>query len=123
MKIRKLSDSKTWPLLTNEEKTVLLLSYGHERSSWEAGEVVGKAHYKYLEVLQRATFIMKEFEEFFSNYQGLFNPNIDLDESFMAYIRVAMSERLPIRGIINRLKDHPRLKKAYSRRKLLIENM
>jgi hypothetical protein len=48
-----LLTSKAWGLLTEEEQTALKLQLGLGKSSWQASEIMGKAHYKYLEIKKR----------------------------------------------------------------------
>ena len=42
--------SKAWQILNKDEKTALMLTFNQKKSSWEAGDIMDKSHYKYLEI-------------------------------------------------------------------------
>lgn len=79
-------DNKAWNILTDEEKTALSLQFSFEKSTWQAGEIMGKAHYKYLEIKARAEKFLKMFTEHFEIFQNLIPIGLDLDGIFKDYI-------------------------------------
>ncbi len=81
--------------LTNDEKTALSLQIGLDKSTWESGEIMGKSHYKYLEIKYRAEYFVK----FFSSYIRLYDRLVPEDDMFDAehpvriYFRMCIEER------------------------------
>lgn len=62
---------EAWAILTPDEQMALNLQHGHDKSSWEAGELMGKVHYKYLEIKYRAEHFLKLFTLHLNLYDGL----------------------------------------------------
>jgi hypothetical protein len=91
------AQQKAWKILTDEEKMALSLSLSHGKSTWEAGEIMGKAHYKYLEIRQRAEKFLKLFTDYFEIYDYLIPVGSILDKDFKQYIRFTLENRLPIK--------------------------
>lgn len=88
-------------LLTPEEQSSLQMQLGFDKSSWEAGSIMGKAHYKYLEIFTRAKVFVKLASDYISCTGSLDIPQkLKLDEAFKTYIKSAIFQRLPIKGII-----------------------
>lgn len=63
-----------WAILKEDEKTALMLSVNHSKSTWQAGEIMGKAHYKYLEIQARAMHFYKMFTAHFTKTNGCLIP-------------------------------------------------
>lgn len=96
--------AKAWAILTNEEKTALNLSLVHGKSTWEAGEIMEKAHYKYLEINQRASKFLKLFAEYFENYpDGIIPKGSILDKDFKKYLVLVIEQRLPLKKALAKL--------------------
>jgi hypothetical protein len=100
-------NKKAWSILSEEEKTCLNLSINLKKSSWEAGEIMNKSHYKYLEIKYRAEYFLKLFTEHFNKYDTLIPnsvsdlyTNIHFDNFFTRLI----SERLRIGDLKESLK-------------------
>ena len=108
------AQSKAYAILTDEEKTSLSLSLVHNKSTWEAGEIMSKAHYKYLEIKQRAEKFVRLFTDYFSNYEDIIPSYSKLNTHFKEYLRLAIYKRLPLQKIIkklnNELYDKPKLR-------------
>ena len=56
---------KAWDMLTDLERNSLYLQMSQGQSSWEAGEILGVSHYKYLELRERSVKFFKMFSEYF----------------------------------------------------------
>ena len=97
------SQQKGWAILTDEEKTALNLSLVSGKSTWESGEIMGKAHYKYLEIRQRAEKFFQIFTEYFKHYESLIPKNIPMDANFKKYIRATISDRKSIKEVISQI--------------------
>lgn len=100
------SQQKAWAILTNEERTALTLSLAHGKSTWESGEIMGKAHYKYLEIRQRSEKFMKLFSEYFDNYERLIPIKSTLSSTFKKYITLTIEKRLTLKQVLLKL-DNP----------------
>lgn len=87
------AQAKAWSILTDEEKTAITLSATHSKSTWEAGEIMGKAHYKYLEINQRAMKFFRLFTEYFEVYPKLIPDKTNLDPTFKKYISTLIESR------------------------------
>ena len=89
-------DDRAWGMLVPEEQTALSLQHGFSKSTWEAGEIMGKAHYKFLEIRQRA----EKFITLFSNHFSLFSqvvPIKGVDPDFKRYIELTLGERKSVK--------------------------
>lgn len=64
-------NTHAWDILLESEKTALNLQYVTEKSSWQAGEIMKKSHYKYLEIKYRAERFLKLFTEYFTIHPTL----------------------------------------------------
>lgn len=81
-------------ILTDDEKSALMLQHQHEKSSWEAGEIIGKSHYKYLEIKQRAEKFIRMFQDHFMLYEGELIPDdVRISEEFKEYLMFTIMER------------------------------
>lgn len=89
------SKERAWEILTKEEQVSLSLSKGHQKSSWQAGEIMNKSHYKYLEINNRAEQFLKIFTEHFEKYgDNLIPPTIGgLHEDFKTYFEESIYKR------------------------------
>jgi hypothetical protein len=92
--------TRGYAILTAEEKTSLTLSLVNHKSTWEAGEIMGKAHYKYLEIRMRAEKFLKLFADYFQTYDRLIPANSTLDKHFTLYLKLTMEKRLPLKEVI-----------------------
>lgn len=102
VKLPRISDNfsheqkKAWEILTEDEKIALTLQLGYEKSTWEAGEILGKAHYKYLEIKERAITFFKLFTQHFRIYDTVIPPQYEISPGFRLYIENVIQKRLPI---------------------------
>lgn len=85
---------KAWSCLKENEKQALFLQLSGNKSSWEAGGILKIAHYKYLEIYERATKFFKMFSDFYSIHESIFRPQGVCDEAFMSYIEGVIERRL-----------------------------
>lgn len=119
-------DSKAWYILTEEERSALMLSINHNKSSWQAGEIIGKAHYKYLEIQARARHFFKIFTEYYNLTSDLLIPEkSDLPWDFQIFINSIIGDRNGYRHtlkIIGRESDMTH-KKASKRTEVLVSHM
>jgi len=96
--------TKAWDILTEDEKLAITLSVNHKKSTWEAGEIMGKAHYKYLEIQARAKVFFKMFTEYFEKTDGLIIPEgVYMDPDVAEFIRLTIVERLGYRTAIKKM--------------------
>ncbi len=97
------AQTKAWSMLTDAEKTALNLSLINNKSTWEAGEIMGKAHYKYLEINQRATKFFKLFTEYFDSYERLIPFKCIITPSFRKYILCLIEKRMELKETIKQI--------------------
>lgn len=84
----------SWNYLSDDEKMALSIQYGLEKSSWEAGEVMNKSHYKYLEIKYRAEHFLKTFTEQVELFDCLVSDQVSGDKIAIAYFKLCMEKRL-----------------------------
>ena len=92
-----------WEILTDDEKTAINLSAGMSKSSWEAGEIMAKAHYKYLEIQKRSEKFIKMFNHHYTKYNKLI-PDCDLDLQFCQFITLVIEKRMKVKDAVDMMK-------------------
>jgi hypothetical protein len=113
---------KAWNILSSDEQTAITLSLSHGKSSWEVGEIMGKSHYKYLEIAARSKRFFKLFSEYFTEHEDLFPDGLRVDDEFQSFIENAIIKRLPFKTIIN-LAEDKRYKIFKKRNQVMEEQM
>lgn len=97
-----------WDILTPDEKSALMLSLGHGKSTWEAGEIMAKAHYKYLEIQARANCFFKMFSAYFEITKNKRIPeDCHINPYFRDYIIATIFERKDPRKVIKEMGNNP----------------
>lgn len=90
-----------WELLSQDEQGSLVLSIQHGKSTWQAGEIMNKAHYKYLEIQARANHFFKMFTHYFEATGNIKIPNdIALHKDFREFIILTVFERKTLKEAI-----------------------
>lgn len=98
-------NKKAWKILRDDEKTSLSLSLGHGKSSWESGEIMGRAHFKYLEIQKRAAKFLEIFTNHFQKYGELIPSDLDLPFSFTEYLNLTMISRHNISTAVKQMES------------------
>ena len=111
---------KAWEILTGEEKSSLNLSLGHQKSTWEAGEIMGKSHYKYLEIRARAERFYKGFSDYFKLYNDLVPLDLEAARGIKDYFYDIIVNRKTIQEAI-KVNADTRLLSPRLRDELIIE--
>lgn len=111
-----------WDILRDDERTSISLSLGHNKSSWEAGEIMNKAHYKYLEIQARAEKFLKMFTEHFEKYPQLIPNGCRVPLHMQEYLNWVIEKRMSVKDTINYMEDG-RYKVTSSRDRLIEEVM
>lgn len=115
-------NQKAWDILTDDERLALTLKHGHDKSTWEAGEITGRAHYKYLEIEQRAKQFLKMFTEHFDMYDELIPAYIKMDARVAKYFRLVIVKRRTLQVAVDIISDeYFRIK--YFREKLILNEL
>lgn len=87
-------NSKAWDILLDEEKAALSLSINHSKSTWQAGEILNKAHYKYLEIHARAKKFFVMFTQYFKKTGDRLIPdNSEMSWDLREFILCTIEER------------------------------
>lgn len=89
----KAFDEKIWQFLMEDEKMALGLQYGMDKSSWQAGEIMAKSHYKYLEISYRAKKFIKMFKDYIDLFGEMIPDYIQGDEVVKKYLRLCITKR------------------------------
>lgn len=88
------AQEKAWNILTPKEQNSLFLQLTQGKSSWEAGEMMGISHYKYLEIKDRSQKFFKMFAEFYELHPDIFRPNGAVEETFRDYMYACLEKRM-----------------------------
>jgi len=116
--------NKAWDILTDDEQVSLTLSIQYSKSTWQAGEIMGKAHYKYLEINARAKTFFKIFTEYFEKTNNLIIPEgVALHNDVAEFIRLTLVERLGYREAIKEMGNNTPLAITSARERLLKQYM
>lgn len=91
-----------WSILTEEERISLSLAHGHSKSTWQAGEIMNKAHYKYIEIKRRAEYFLRTFTEYYDKYPDFWPDSFKFPEQFKEFIQFTMIDRLPLKDSMER---------------------
>ena len=111
----RLEGNKAWAILLEDEKLAISLHHSSGKSSWQAGEIMQKAHYKYLEIKARAEKFFKMFHEYFTIYDDqLIPPSVILDRDFKLYLDLVIIKRNKIKEAISKI-DNTSYKKTLTR--------
>lgn len=115
-------NSDAWDLLNQDEKTSLTLSLSFNKSTWEAGEIMKKAHFKYLEIQKRARKFLEIFTNHFHKYGNLFPEDVHISFAFKEYLQLTMLERKNISRAVKSM-ENTGYTVASFRNKLIIEEI
>lgn len=113
---------KAWELLNPDEKTALGLQIGMDKSSWQAGEIMNKSHYKYLEIKYRAEYFLKMFTEHLDLFDEMVPTSLLTgDKTAIAFLKTCIEKRVkPMESIkILQEKAGERLTKSLINDKLI----
>lgn len=89
-----------WAILSPDEKTALGTMFGMNKSSWEAGEIMDKSHYKFLEIKYRAEKFLAMFTEHLDLYQEIIPTYIKGEVGVINYFRMCVGKRMsPMKAI------------------------
>lgn len=99
------TNTKYWDILTEEERTAITLSISYEKSTWEAGEIMKKPHYKFLEIKSRAEKFTRMFVEYFNKWPGFIPDQVPLSSSFIQFLQLTILERKPVHEAVKLLDD------------------
>jgi len=102
---KKKINKEVWEILNEDERVALSLSLGYGKSTWESGEIMSRAHFKYLEIQKRAKKFLEIFTIHLEKYKGLFPENLLLPFHFKEYLYLTMIERMNISKTIKSMED------------------
>lgn len=109
---------KAYRILTDDEKSSLSLKKLHNKSTWQAGEILQRSHYKYLEIEQRAEKFFILFTQHYNLYPSLIPEGLNLNEDFVKYVVFSIEHRLKVKEVINKI-DNPLYKETKTREPLI----
>lgn len=113
-----------WDLLCDDEKGSLVLSIQHGKSTWQAGEIMNKAHYKYLEIQARANHFFKMFTLYFEKTGNVKIPmDIALHPDFREFILLTVFERKTLKDAIKILGTKSAFLIPLARTRIIGENL
>jgi hypothetical protein len=117
------AQEKAWSCLREDEKNSLFLQMSEGKSSWEAGTIMERSHYKYIEIRERSQKFFKMFTEFFEKHESIFRPDAPYKQVFMDYIEACIERRLTRRDSLVKTGDSSQLVYKRIRNPMLEHNM
>jgi len=96
---------QVWKVLTEDEKMAISLSYGYSKSTWEAGGIMSKSHYKYMEIKNRAERFVQLFNAYFNDWEVLIRTKCSLDKTAREYIHLCVESRKKPVDLVKELGD------------------
>ncbi len=115
---------QAWSILREDEKVALGLQKTMGKSSWQAGEIMGKSHYKYLEIKYRAEKFLVMFTEHFSIYDHIVEPYIKGNELVKRFFEICITSRKKPHEAIDQINESSSVKVTRSEmNQLIIKDM
>lgn len=96
-----IKNDKAWALLSQDEQLAISLKLGFTKSTWESGEIMSKAHYKFLEIEARAKFFLKMFTEHLQMYDDIIPDYLEMDERVKQYLIYTIRDRKKISDAVD----------------------
>lgn len=97
-------NKKAWAVLDDKEKMAIELMTIYGKSSWEAGEIMGIAHFKLLEIHKRAVRFFELFTYHFETYGSLFPKELSfLRNDFKEYMTGVILERGKVKDVTDKM--------------------
>lgn len=115
-------NDKAWNILTEEEKFAITLTVVQNLSTLKAGEIMGKSHYKFLEIKDRARVFLKIFTEYLATHSTPVPHYMDASGEFKEYIRLVIVRRIPLKEAYTQMSNPFWMYKGY-REKHIVDNM
>lgn len=96
-------NKRAFKILTTDEQASLALQKIHGKSSWQAGEILKRSHYKYLEISQRAQRFFELFTLHYNTYDNLIPIDIEhqIHPLLITYLQGVIEKRLTIRKAVD----------------------
>jgi len=94
METKKKAFKKAIRILAQDEVLAVDLAKVQGKSTWQAGEIMSKSHYKYIEILQRGEHFLKIFTKHFEIYDTLIPEQVGINNDIKEYLIKVMEQRL-----------------------------
>lgn len=115
-------NNKAWMLLVEDERLALNLNLGLRKSTWKAGEIMKKSHYKLIEIKDRAKTFLKIFTYHFQEYGELIPKDMQITPDLREYLTLTIIKRLPINKAIREI-DSPLYHHQVTREKVISDEI
>lgn len=90
-------NKKAFAILTNDEQSSLALQKVHGKSTWEAGSILNRSHYKYLEIKQRAERFFELFSIHYDTHGRLIPEDLKVSPELAEYLTLTIEKRMPVK--------------------------
>ena len=94
-----------WNNLDLHERTALSLKHISDKSSWQAGEIMSRSHYKYLEIKSRAEHFLKLFTEYYNLFGCLIPDEVTGDMTVIEYFKLTIIKRYKPKKAIDTINE------------------
>lgn len=115
-------NQKAWGVLSDTEKVIIQLSHIDKKSSWEIGAILNKAHYKTLELKNRADRLLRLFQEYFDTYDDFIPRSIKMHPDVAEYLHLCVMQRKKVKQAYLMI-DNPEFRKSFNRERLIDEEL
>ena len=102
----KIAKTKVWAHIKEEEKMALILTLANSKSTWEAGAIMQKSHYKFLEITQRGKMFIKLFTQHYELYPNFWAEDLSINPIVKDYFELVIRKRLSPTDAVRKL-QHP----------------
>jgi len=114
---------KAWGVLREDEKAAITLKHVDNKSTWQAGEIMDKSHYKFLEISYRATRYLQIFTEYYELYDDLIPGEVTGNPEIKQYFILTMEQRLKLPEVGQTLNRDYGFSSIATRERDIIEQM
>jgi hypothetical protein len=102
----KIATTKIWAHITADERMALTLTLGSGKSTWEAGAIMKKSHYKFLEIASRGKMFIKLFTQHYDLYPDFWSPDLSINPIVKDYFDLVIRKRMVPHEAVKKL-QHP----------------
>lgn len=101
-------NENAFSMLLEDEKMALGLQIGMQKSSWESGEILGRSHYKYLEIKYRAEKFLRLFTEYLGYYRDVLPTFLEGQAYVIQYFSLCISKRMKAYHALEEINKQPK---------------
>jgi hypothetical protein len=118
----KIAKTKVWAHIKDDEKMALTLTLANCKSTWEAGAIMEKSHYKFLEIAQRGKMFIRLFTQHYDLYPNFWSPDLSINPIVKDYFDLVVRKRMKPTDALKKL-QHPVFSLSSVRNRMLMDEL